>query len=123
VKLNPKLPEGSNNGLTVIEQELVGQVRDGSNPKVYTALVLLEPGDAVLKTDGDVVPSVTLRAIEVIREDLPTLARILRRAKEQRTGNTVLPFDLGADLEAVYEGIDLVTGEVYERPADGDDDA
>lgn len=119
MKFNAKLPEGGNNGLSAIEQELVAQARDGHEPAHYVAIVILEPGDAVLKTDGDIVPSVTMRAIEVVREDIPALTRIMQRAKEKRTGDTVLPFDLEAEVAGVFAGVDPETGEVLGDGSDG----
>ena len=53
-----------------------------------------------------------IRRIEPIKADRDQVAKIMRRALEERTGKTVLPFDLEEDMRAAFEGIDPSTGEV-----------
>ena len=58
------------------------------------------------------VPTARIRRIEWIKSDKDQVALILRRAMEERTGKTVLPFDLEEDMRAAFQGIDPHTGEI-----------
>src|SRR6185312_2572029 len=101
VKLLGKLPQGQANGLTVIGQQLVDEPL-----KIHTIIALIDSPTAAIDNDsGDVTPNVRIRAIEVIEEDKPTLARLLRRAKDSRLGINLLPFDTEESLDRIFEGI------------------
>ena len=78
---------------------------------------------------GEVVPTARLRRVEVINGiDKEQAQQMMRRALEERTGQTVLPLDLENDLRAAFGNIDPQTGEVLDdggtQPFDfgGDDD-
>lgn len=102
IKLSSAMPEGERNGLAFIAPALA------ENPKaVHVAVVLL---DCVKRTEsvdsGDVVPTVRLRAIEVVAEhqtDAKELRRLLRRAHERRTGRVELPLDIENELDSLGE--------------------
>lgn len=66
---------------------------------------------------GEIVPTARIRRIEVIGDnDKDLAAKMMRRALEQRTGKTVLPFDLEEDLRAAFGRIDPDTGEILGEP-------
>ena len=117
--LSSSLPQGEANGLTAISRELV------ENPhKVHVVLALVDCRKVVTDADtGDVQPTARIRRIEVVGggQDNKVAQRMLRRALEERTGATVLPFDLEEDLRAAFGGlVDPTTGEI--RPDDSDTD-
>jgi hypothetical protein len=119
VKISAKLPDSLRNGLTAIEDELTG---DGEQRQHVVVALVTRHSRTISDEDDSVTPTVAFTAIEVVKEDLSTLARILRRAKETRLGGVVLPFDTEAELEAVFENVDLLTGEVI-PPTSQDDGA
>lgn len=102
IKLSSAMPEGERNGLAAIAPALA------ENPKaVHVAVVLL---DCVKRTEsvdsGDIIPTVRIRAIEVVGDhetDAKELRRLLRRAHERRTGRVELPLDLENELESLGE--------------------
>lgn len=107
-KLASVLPKGEANGLAALDRELIDQPR-----KVQVVVALVDCRRVVTDLDsGDIEPTVRIRRIEWIQRDKDVVAKILRRAMEERTGKTVLPFDLEEDMRAAFEGIDPHTGEV-----------
>lgn len=107
-KLAARLPEGDANGLTAIQAALI------DNPhQVHVVVALLDCKSITTDHDtGDIRPTARIRRIEPIRGDKDMVAKIMRRAMEERTGRTVLPFDLEEDMRAAFEGIDPSTGEI-----------
>jgi hypothetical protein len=108
-RLAPGLPSGDANGLSAISRRLI------NSPHAITAVVALVDCSRLLTdTDtGDVEPTARIRRIEpIVGEDVQLAQQILRRALEQRTGQTVLPFDLEEDLRTLGLQIDPDTGEV-----------
>ena len=60
-------------------------------------------GLGALATDtGDITPTARIRRIEAIRGDRDLVAKVMRRAMEERTGKTVLPFDLEEDMRSAF---------------------
>jgi hypothetical protein len=112
IKLSGKLPGGDANGLGAIAPQLV------TNPhRVHVLVALVDCRSTTTDNDsGDTMPTARIRRVEAITgaEDLKTLERLLRRAMEHRTGQTVLPMDLEDELTAAFEDIDPNTGEVKE---------
>lgn len=107
-KLTSSLPKGDANGLNAINRELID-----SPSSVQVAIVLLDCKKITTDIDtGDIEPVARIRRIEPIKADREVVAKIMRRAMEERTGKTVLPFDLEEDMRAAFEGIDPNTGEV-----------
>jgi hypothetical protein len=117
VKLSSKLPDPIRNGLTAIEAELVGE--DQQRTHVVIALVS-RSARHVDDENRTVTPTVSIRAIEVVREDFEVLARLLRRAHETRIGAAVLPFDTEEEIRGIFNGVDLETGEIVDEGT-GDD--
>lgn len=108
-KLNASLPKGEANGLDAIARDLI------DNPdQVHVVLMLVDCKSVTTETDtGDVIPTARIRRAEPIKQDKDKVLLMLRRAMEERTGKTVLPFDLEEDLRGVMDGrIDPNTGEV-----------
>lgn len=113
-KLAGKLPGGDANGLAAIARELVEQPH-----KVHVVLALVDSSRTTTDTDtGEVVPTARIRRIEVVSggQDATLAHTMLRRALEQRTGATVLPFDLEEDLRAAFGSVDPQTGEIHDDP-------
>lgn len=109
IKLSGKLPGGDASGLGAIAPQLV------TNPhRVHVLVALVDAKSLTTDADGgDTIPTVRLRRIETITgaDDLKVIERLLRRAIEARTGQTVLPMDLEDELTAAFEDIDPNTGE------------
>ena len=107
-KLAAALPKGESNGLEALARELIDSP---SSVHVVVALVDCKRIQTDVDT-GDVIPTARIRRIEWIKQDKDQVALILRRAMEERTGKTVLPFDLEEDMRAAFQGIDPQTGEI-----------
>jgi len=109
-KLAGKLPKGDGDGLSAIDIDLV-QHPD----RVRVALALLDVSKINVDIDdGTREPTARIRQIEIITEDIPTLKRLIERAYEQRTGSSVLPFDLEAELAETLANVNPATGEIKE---------
>ena len=109
-KLSARLPEGDANGLSAISAALIDQPH-----AVHVVIALVDCKSITTDHDtGDVRPTARIRRIEPVRGDKEMVAKIMRRAMEERTGRTVLPFDLEEDMRAAFEGIDPSTGEILD---------
>ena len=88
------MPRGEANGLESLARDLL------DNPEsVHVIIGLVDCAKITQDIDaGDLEPTARFRRIEVIRQDKPRMLLLLRRAMEERTGRTVLPFDLEEDL-------------------------
>ena len=108
-KLAGSLPGGDANGLTAIARQLIDEPHE-----VHVVVALVDCKSTKTDNDsGEVVPTARIRRIEVIGEnDRDLAAKMMRRALEERTGKTVLPFDLEEDLRAAFGRIDPDTGEI-----------
>lgn len=107
-KLSTSLPSGDGNGLTALVRDLIEEPR-----KVNVVVALVDCKRITTDNDsGEVEPTARIRRIEAItNDDLELVHKILRRALERRTGQTVLPFDLEEDLH-----------EAFRRAEDDEDD-
>lgn len=116
-KFSAALPNGEANGLNRIVSELVNQPH-----KVHAVIALIDCKKLSIDNDsGDTVPTARIRRIEVITgADKIELRRLLDRAYEDRSGQTVLPLDLEKDLRAAFEGLDIDTGEIPPGAPDGE---
>jgi hypothetical protein len=117
VKLSSKLPGGDANGIAKILGELVKAPH-----KVQVLVALVDSQKSVTDHDtGDIVPVVRIRRVEVVRkQDLKEAERLIRRALEARTGETVLPLELEDEISAAFENIDF--NELAEDETHGDDE-
>jgi hypothetical protein len=107
-KLLSTLPNGQNNGLDSIASQLVNEPA-----KTHICIVVLDCKKVETDTDsGDVIPHARIRRIEPINEDRNKVAMLLRRALEERTGETLLPFDTEEEMEGIFSGLDPKTGEI-----------
>ena len=108
-KLNSALPKGDSNGLDSLARKLIDEPES-----VHVIVALVDCKKITTEVDtGDIEPTARIRRIEVITEaDKTTVAKMLRRALEKRTGKTVLPFDLEEDVRAAFGNIDFKTGEI-----------
>lgn len=110
VKLSAKLPQGNANGLSAISRQLV------DNPHRFHALIVLVDckGTTTDHDSGDVVPTARIRRAEVITPgDLSVAEKLMRRALETRSGETVLPMELEDEIIAAFQQVDPRTGEIY----------
>lgn len=109
IHLSSKLPGGDANGLGAIAPQLV------TNPKKVHVLIMLVDCKSVTTDNdtGDTIPTARVRRVESITraEDLKQVERFVRRAMEERTGQTVLDLDLEDELTAAFKDIDPNTGE------------
>lgn len=110
-KLAGGLPGGDANGLVSIARQLIDSPHD-----VHVVVGLVDCKRTMTDNDtGEIVPTARLRRIEVIGDnDRDLAAKMMRRALEERTGKTVLPFDLEEDLRAAFGRVDPDTGEIYD---------
>lgn len=117
-KLSSSLPEGDGNGLTSIARELIERPHD-----IHVVIALVDCKRTTRDNDtAEVVPTARLRRIEVIDGDDKDVAQqMMRRALEQRTGETVLPLDLENDLRTAFGNVDPQTGEILPDPTEGND--
>jgi ribosome maturation protein Sdo1 len=107
-KLASALPKGESNGLEALARELID-----SPSSVHVVVALVDCKRVTTDMDsGDIEATARIRRIEWIKADKDQVALILRRAMEERTGKTVLPFDLEEDMRAAFQGIDPHTGEI-----------
>jgi hypothetical protein len=98
VKLTGKLPNGQTNGLDKIAGGLV------ADPLRYRVVIGIIDCSKT-ETDNDieqVIPTVRFRRIAVVApDDVKTARRLMARAHEATTGQTVIPIELEEDLEAL----------------------
>jgi hypothetical protein len=97
-RLNSSMPKGEANGLDSLARELI------DSPETVHVVVALVDCKAI-KTDidtGDIEPTARIRRIEPIKGDRDLIAKVMRRAMEERTGKTVLPFDLEEDMRSAF---------------------
>lgn len=111
IKLSAKLPAGDANGLAKITGQLVKEPH-----KVHVLIALVDSNKTTTDHDtGDVVPVVRIRRIEVVRkQDLTEAERLVRRALEERTGETVLDLELEDEIADAFRGIDFDNPETYD---------
>lgn len=112
-KLASSLPGGDANGLVAIARQLIDTPHD-----VHVVIGLVDCKRITTDMDnGEIVPTARIRRIEVVNEqDRDLAAKMMRRALEERTGKTVLPFDLEEDLRAAFGRVDPDTGEILGDP-------
>lgn len=108
-KLSSELPGGDANGLTAIARHLLDNPAD-----VHVVIGLVDCKRTTEDHDnGERVPTARVRRIEVVNAgDLDVAQQIMRRAVEERTGQTVLPIDLEDELRDAFGRIDPATGEI-----------
>ena len=100
VKLASSLPDGDANGLTAVHQKLCDAPHE-----MHVVVALVDCKRITTETDtGELVPTGRVRRIEVITKpaDGKRLIQLVRRAYEERTGQTVLPLDMEDELSAIF---------------------
>lgn len=103
VALAGKLPKGDGNGLAEMAPEL-----EKNRKQIRVAVVLFDVASYAQTTDdGTAEVKVRIRRIEAITDpdDAAAMERLLMRQFERRTGQTVLPIDLEADVEKAFEDL------------------
>jgi hypothetical protein len=121
IKLSGKLPGGDKNGLAKIAGALVKDPH-----KVHALLVLVDNQKTVVDNDtGDSIPTVRIRSIEaILKQDYAQAERLLRRAMEQRTGQTVLDMDLEDEIADAFRGVtfeQINEAQIQEEHGDNDE--
>lgn len=101
IKLASSLPQGEANGLRAV----VDQFLDDPSGVRIAVVVFDTLGTQENFDKGEVTAVARVRRVEVItdREDAQAAKRLMMRANEQRTGQTVLPLDLESDVDAVFQ--------------------
>lgn len=110
-RLDPRIPAGDGDGLAPITGQLI------HNPsKLHVLIAICDTRKAVTDYDrGEVIPVVRIRRIEVVRpSDLAAAEKLMRRALEERSGETVLSLDLEDELTEAFASVE-------QEQADGDD--
>ena len=102
-KLSSALPGTPDaNGLNSIAEQMATEPE-----AIRTAIVLLDTRQVTINTDDPetAIPTARIKRIEPIerRDDLREAHKLLRRAHEERTGKTVLPYDLEGDLDDAFD--------------------
>lgn len=102
-KLATQLPGGDANGLVTIARALIDRPAE-----VHVILALVDCKRTTIDNDtGAIEPTARIRRVEAITgDDLALAAKMLRRALEMRTGQTVLDFDLEEQLRAAFRDLD-----------------
>lgn len=101
VRLSGKLPRGTHNGLA-------GEIAEAfeDDPKAVRVVVaLMEVKSLTQDLDAaDTIVTLRVRRIEAIGrdEDQRAMKRIMMRANEERSGQTVLPFDTENEIDAFF---------------------
>src|SRR6516165_10101284 len=118
ISLSGALPRGDGNGLGPIVKSLIREPE-----RLHALLVIADCTKLVTHVDtGECVPVLRIRRVEVILDgDLPEAERLVRRAWEQRSGDTVLPLEMEDDLQAIFESVTEPEPEIPEEPAGPDD--
>lgn len=100
IKLAAGLPDGEANGL----KAAVDLFLDDPAGARIGIVVFDTKGTAEDFDDGVVTATARVRRVEIITDtdDAQAAKRLMMRANEQRTGQTVLPLDLEADVDAVF---------------------
>lgn len=99
VKLKSALPAGTANGLTQLADALVHDPQ-----QFHVVIAFVDCAETTVNTDtGEVVPTARIRRIAAVSEqDLRTARRLMVRALEENSGQTVLPFDLEDEMNDVF---------------------
>lgn len=112
--MSGRLPQGDANGLAPVIRQMI------ERPGNYHVVIgIVDTKRIVTDLDtGDVTPQARLRRIEVVldQQDLQVAEKLLRRAVERRSGQTVLPLDLEDEIKIAFRDLDPSTGEM---PNDG----
>ena len=92
--------------------------------KVHVLIALVDSSRIVTDTDtDDSSPVVRIRRVEVVqKQDLKEAERLLRRALEARTGQTMLDLELEDELSGIFKDLDLNSDEDETEPAQDDND-
>lgn len=110
-KLSTQLPGESGAGLHQLAEELIADPH-----KVHVVIALIDCKETKTDQDsGEITPTARIRRLEVVdAQDRSVVQRMMARAAEVRSGQTMLPFDLEAATTAAFGDIDPDTGEVIE---------
>jgi hypothetical protein len=103
VSIGGTLPVGDGDGLTAIASSLIAEPA-----RMRVMLAVVDVAKVTVKTDtGERTATVRVRRIEeVLPGDLGTAEKLLRRALERRTGQSVLPLDLEDEIRDVFAQLD-----------------
>jgi hypothetical protein len=107
VKNTAVLPKGETNGLHAIAGALADEGAHRQPKRLRAALVIIDPKRVAIDADtGDEIVTVRFRRIEVLlAADLPAAEKLLRRALEARSDETVLPLELEDEIRAAFEAM------------------
>jgi hypothetical protein len=115
--LGGNLPRGDANGLSALAADLI---REPEHKRVIIAIID-NPKTIVHNVTGDRVATVRILRIEaVLPADLPAAEKLIRRALEKRTGQTVLPLELEDELSDAFAEFDPADPDGEAEEGDGD---
>lgn len=100
VRLSGILPPGAFNGLTEVADEFVG---DTAGRQIVVALIEVKHVVQDVEKARQVVVLKIARVEAISREDdQRAMKRIMMRANEERSGQTVLPFDTEDEIDSFF---------------------
>lgn len=104
VKLMGALPGGDNNGASAIGGDLVKDPR-----RLHPMIAIVDGKRTTIDSDtGEQTVTVRVRRIEaLLPDDMPAAEKLLRRALEKRTGQTVIPLDLEDEIAEAFKQLTL----------------
>lgn len=113
VSIGGALPVGDADGLSAIASALIAEP---ARRRVIISIIDVQKV-TTSTDDGTKRATVRMRRAEVVLpQDLPAAEKLMRRALEQRTGQTTLPLDLEDEISDVFSGLDLDAAGGEEEP-------
>lgn len=105
VKRNAVLPKGEQNGLDAIAQHLVAEGAGRATTRLRAVIGIVDTRRVAIDSDsGDEVATVRFRRVEVLLpSDLAQAEKLIRRALEQRSGETTLPLELEDEIRKAFD--------------------
>jgi hypothetical protein len=122
VKRNALLPTGDENGLAVAAPALVAEAMGAEPARLRAVIAIIDSRRVTVDADNhDEQVTVRFRRIELLLpEDLAAAEKLLRRALEARSGQTVLELDLEDEIRKAFE--DMAEPDSAEDPEDHPDE-
>jgi hypothetical protein len=115
VKTNAIMPKGETNGLAAIASELVAEGKGDRPPRPRAVIAIIDCKRVSIDADTkDEMATVRFRRVEVLLPgDLSAAEKLIRRALEHRSGETVLELELEDEIRQAFDAM-------AEDPDDGD---
>lgn len=101
-RLSAALPTGEANGLSALDHKFVALPHE-----TVVAIVLLDVKQIVTNPDTEEsTPTLRIRRVEpIVGTDRDLAAQMMRRAVEERTGQSVLPIEMEDEISALLADV------------------